>query len=52
MTAKIIEFPLVLKAPANCSIHELINALSESFEAWSPELQREFQRRARAAKTQ
>lgn len=49
MTANIIEFPLILKAPAKCSIHELIEALSEQFEAWSPELQREFQRRVRVA---
>lgn len=49
MTAKILEFPIVLKAPAKCSIHELIDALSESFEALSPHLQKEFQRRVRAA---
>lgn len=50
MTAKIIPFPIVLKAPAKCSIHKLLDALNESFEALSPHLQKEFQRRVRAAK--
>jgi hypothetical protein len=51
MTAKIIEFPLLLKVPASSSIHEFMDALSEQFEAMSPELQKEFQRRAQAAPT-
>ena len=49
MTAKVIPFPILIRVPAVCSIHELVNSICEQVEAMSPELQKEFQRRFRAA---